>query len=50
MDCTFCKKEILSDADMYGIETPNLIFECHLDCAIELEFKMEDLVDRRKRK
>ncbi len=44
MKCPKCKKELIEEEDIYNIETPNLIFELHLDCAIDFEGEMEDLL------
>jgi hypothetical protein len=48
MKCPYCQKDIESDTDDYKIETPNLILEMHLDCAIDFEVDMEELIIKKK--
>jgi hypothetical protein len=47
MKCKYCKKEI-TESDLYSIETPNYIWNFCLDCALEIEDKIFDIIDSRQ--
>jgi len=44
MKCQYCKKEI-TENDLYSIETPDYIWNFCLDCALEIEDKIYDIIN-----